>query len=112
MAPLAQLARAHIQLRSDVGEWQATLDQALNRLGLILAGEPPPGSFLGHSILLGGLGSLQNPPRHRGKPSFPVGPKVTAAHWDILQVPTSIRPERSALFFVVLWVTRSRPESE
>src|SRR3954447_16920346 len=70
IAPLAQLARAHIQLRSDVGEGQATLDQALNRLGLILAGEPPPGSFLGHSILLGGLGSLQNAPRHRGKPTL------------------------------------------
>src|SRR4051812_39893078 len=68
IAPLAQLARADIQLRSDVGEWQATLDQALNRLGLILAGEPPPGSLLCHSILLGCLGSLQNPPLHRGKP--------------------------------------------
>jgi len=27
------------------------------------------------------------------------------------QEPTSMRPERSALFWVVLWVTRSRPES-
>ena len=35
------------------------------RLGLILAGEPPPGSFLCHSILLGCSGSLQNPPLHR-----------------------------------------------
>src|SRR4051794_3384932 len=81
IAPLAQLARAHIQLRSDVGEWQATLDQALNRLGLILAGEPPPGSFLGHSILLGGLGSLQNPPRHRGKPTDAGDPLCT--DWTI-----------------------------
>src|SRR4051812_15096424 len=69
IAPLAQLARADIQLRRDVGEWQATLDQALNRLGLILAGKPPPGSRLCHSILLGCLGSLQNPPLHRGKPT-------------------------------------------
>ena len=35
IAPLAQLAGADIQLRSGVGEWQATLDQALNRLGLV-----------------------------------------------------------------------------
>src|SRR3954453_6639976 len=69
IAPLAQLARADIQLRSDVGEWPTALNHTLNRLCLILAGEPPPGSFLGHSILLGGLGSVQNPPRHRGKPS-------------------------------------------
>src|SRR5215213_4408664 len=69
IAPLAELARADIQLRRDVGEWQATLDQALNRLGLILAGKPPPGSRLCHSILLGCLGSLQNPPLHRGKPT-------------------------------------------
>src|SRR5215213_7353312 len=69
IAPLAELARAHSQLRSDVGEWQATLDQALNRLGLILAGEPPPGSLLCHSILLGCLGSLQNPPIRGRKPT-------------------------------------------
>src|SRR4051812_12666015 len=30
---------------------------------------------------------------------------------DIWQVPTSMRPDRSALFWVVLWVTSSRPES-
>src|SRR4051812_27129727 len=68
IAPLAQLARAHIQLRSDVGERPTALNHTLNRLGLILAGEPPPGSFLCHSILLGCSGSLQNPPLHRGKP--------------------------------------------
>src|SRR5829696_8848737 len=68
IAPLAQLARTDIQLRSDVSEWQATLNHTLNRLGLILAGEPPPGSLLCHSILLGCLGSLQNPP-FRGRKS-------------------------------------------
>src|SRR4051794_40641502 len=36
IAPVAQLARADIQLRGDVGEWQATLDHTLNRLGLVL----------------------------------------------------------------------------
>src|SRR3954447_13851105 len=93
IAPLAQLARTDIQLRSDVGEWQATLDQALNRLGLILAGEPPPGSFLCHSILLGCLGSLQNPPLHRGKPTrlcseqdF-IGQRVVEAHQSLDEWP-------------------------
>src|SRR3954449_9747025 len=61
------IASLHSQGGSPEG--QATLDHTLNRLGLILAGEPPPGSFLRHSILLGCLGSLQNPPLHRGKPS-------------------------------------------
>src|SRR5215213_9627181 len=72
IAPLAQLARADIQLRSDVGQRPPALHHTLNRLGLILAGEPPPGSFLCHSILLGCLGSLQNPPLHRGKPTLPL----------------------------------------
>src|SRR3954471_17324086 len=65
IAPLAQLARADVQLRSDVGQRPPALKHTLNRLGLILAGEPPPGSLLCHSILLGCLGSLQNPPLHR-----------------------------------------------
>jgi hypothetical protein len=38
----------------DPGHRRGTaLNQALNRLGLVLADEPPPGSFLCHSILLG-----------------------------------------------------------
>src|SRR3954454_2818936 len=69
IAPLAQLARTDIQLRSDVSEWQATLDQALNRLGLVLARKAPSGPPFCHTILLGCLGSLQNPPLHRGKPT-------------------------------------------
>src|SRR3954447_21665643 len=43
IAPLAQLARAHTQLRSDVSEWQATLDHTLNRLGLVLPRKSSPG---------------------------------------------------------------------
>src|SRR4051794_14869601 len=70
IAPLAQLARAHIQLRSDVGERPPALDHTLNRLGLILARKAPSGPPFCHTILLGCLGSLQNPPLHRGKPSL------------------------------------------
>src|SRR3954468_23207867 len=40
IAPLTQLPRAHIQLRSDVGEQPTALNHTLNRLGLILAGKP------------------------------------------------------------------------
>src|SRR5215213_463756 len=69
IAPLAQLARADIQLRRDVGERPATLDHTLNRLGLILARKAPSGPPFCHTILLGCSGSLQNPPRHRGKPT-------------------------------------------
>src|SRR5215207_5784937 len=44
IAPLAQLPRADIQFSGDIGQRPATLDQALNRLGLILTGKPSPGS--------------------------------------------------------------------
>src|SRR3954454_6058872 len=70
MAPLAQLARAHIQLRSDVGQRPPAPNHTLNRLGLVLAAKPPARSSLYHSALLGCLGSLQNPPLHGGKPSL------------------------------------------
>src|SRR3954454_19874749 len=43
IAPLAELTWAHIQLRSDVGEGQAALDQALNRLGLVIPRKSSPG---------------------------------------------------------------------
>src|SRR4051794_41453348 len=62
MAPLAQLPRADIQFSGDIGQRPATLDQALNRLGLILTRKPPPGSSVCHFALLGCSGSLQNPP--------------------------------------------------
>src|SRR4051794_23668875 len=68
IAPLAQLARADIQLRSDVSEWQATLDHTLNRLGLVLPRKSSPGPPICHTILLGCSGSLQNPPLRRRKP--------------------------------------------
>src|SRR3954470_20668556 len=43
--------------------------------------------------------------RNSGNPTRPVLRLLLRclAHRDILQVPTSIRPERSALFLVVLW---------
>src|SRR5215208_618361 len=69
IAPLAQLARAHIQLRSDVGERPPALNHTLNRLGLILARKAPSGPPFCHTLLLGCWGSLQNPPLHRGKPT-------------------------------------------
>src|SRR4029078_3392372 len=62
IAPLAQLARADIQFSGDIGQRPATLDQALNRLGLILPRKPPPGSSVCHFARLGGSGSLQTPP--------------------------------------------------
>src|SRR3954463_11293016 len=69
IAPWAQLARADIQLRSDVGQRPPALNHTLNRLGLILARKAPSGPLFCHTILLGCLGSLQNPPLHRGKPT-------------------------------------------
>src|SRR5829696_2936683 len=69
IAPLAQLARADIQFSGDIGQRPATLDQALNRLGLILTGKPSPGSSVCPSALLGCSGSFQNPPLRRGKPT-------------------------------------------
>src|SRR5687767_13703928 len=68
IAPLAELARADIQLRRNVSQRPPALHHTLNRLGLVLARKPSPRSFVCHSILLGCLGSLQNPPLHRGKP--------------------------------------------
>src|SRR5215204_3145278 len=62
---LAQLARADSQLRSDVSERPPALDHTLNRLGLIRARKAPSGPPVCHTILLGCLGSLQNPPLHR-----------------------------------------------
>src|SRR5215212_7195358 len=70
IAPLAQLPRADIQFSGDIGQRPATLDQALNRLGLILTRKPSPGSSVCHSALLGCSGSLQNPPLRGGKPSL------------------------------------------
>jgi hypothetical protein len=58
-------ARAHIQLRSDVGQRPPALDHTLNRLGLVLARKAPSGPPFCHSILLGCWGSFQNPPLHR-----------------------------------------------
>src|SRR5687768_1703972 len=69
IAPLAELARADIQLRRNVSQRPPALHHTLNRLGLVLARKPSPRSFVCHSILLGCLGSLQNPPLHRGKPT-------------------------------------------
>src|SRR4051812_47487921 len=71
IAPLAQLARTDIQFSGDIGQRPATLDQALNRLGLILTRKPSPGSSVCHFALLGCSGSLQNPPLRGGKPSLP-----------------------------------------
>src|SRR3954467_7632254 len=62
VAPLAQLPRADIQFSGDVRHRPAALDQALNRLGLILARKPSPRSSVCHFSLLGCSGSLQNPP--------------------------------------------------
>src|SRR3954452_12366519 len=70
VAPLAQLPRADIQFSGDIGQRPATLDQALNRLGLILTRKPSPGSSVCHFALLGCSGSLQNPPLRGGKPSL------------------------------------------
>ena len=53
VAPLAQLPRADVKFSGDVRQRPATLDQALNRLGLVRAGEPSPWSSLCHSALLG-----------------------------------------------------------
>src|SRR5215218_1291281 len=70
IAPLAQLPRADIQFSGDIGQRPATLDQALNRLDLILTRKPPPGSFVCHLALLGCSGSLQSPPLRGGKPRW------------------------------------------
>src|SRR3954447_17573513 len=47
---------------SQLSQWLAALDQALNRLDLVLPRKPSPGSSVCHSALLGCSGSLQNPP--------------------------------------------------
>src|SRR3954464_6018362 len=62
IAPLAQLARADIPFSGETGRRPATLDQALNRLGLILTRKPSPRSSVCHFALLACSGSLQNPP--------------------------------------------------
>src|SRR3954464_8568334 len=67
ITPLAQLPRADIQFSGDVRQRPAALDQALNRLGLILTRKPSPRSSVGHFSLLGCSGSLQNPPLRGGK---------------------------------------------
>src|ERR687885_735548 len=62
VAPPAQLAGAQPQLGRDLAQPFAALEQPLDRLGLELGGEPPPGPLLRHPALLGCPGSLANPP--------------------------------------------------
>ena len=85
IAPLAQLPRADIQFSGDIGQRPATLDQALNRLDLILTRKPSPGSSLCHFALLGCSGSLQNPPptgeAHLG---FDVSPQTYLLHCSMV----------------------------
>ena len=52
----------------------AALQQSPDRLGLELSREPAPGSLLCHAALLGGSGSLANPPLPRGKSSLAAYP--------------------------------------
>src|ERR671929_233835 len=75
VAPLAQLPRAEVKLGGDVRQRLAALEEMLNGLRLELTGKPPSGPSLGHSVLLGCSGSLQNPPLHRGKS------RVSALHY-------------------------------
>src|SRR3954469_11165622 len=76
IAPLAQLARSDTQFSGDTVQRPATLDQALNRLGLILTRKPSPRSSVCHFALLGCSGSLQNPPLRGGKPSPILDPSM------------------------------------
>src|SRR5215218_7943698 len=86
IAPLAQLARADIQFSGDIGQRPATLDQALNRLRLILTRKPSPGSSVCHFALLGCSGSLQNPPLRGGKPTSPDTARMGLARSRIASV--------------------------
>src|SRR5215210_4169323 len=88
IAPLAQLPRADIQFSGDVRQRPATLDQALNRLGFVLAGEPSSRSSLCHFALQGCSGSLQNPPLHRGRPNLLSG--IDWRHPQATWRPTSV----------------------
>src|SRR5919199_1835036 len=67
VAPPAQLAGAQPQLGRDLAQPFAALEQPLDRLGLELGGEPPPGPPLRHPTLLRCSGSLANPPLLRGQ---------------------------------------------
>src|SRR5205085_9899715 len=82
VAPPAQLAGAQPQLGRDLAQPLAAVQQPLDRLGLELGGEPPPGPLLRHPALLRCSGSLANPPLIRGRskvsvtssPSLRTGP--------------------------------------
>src|SRR3954462_11081570 len=67
VAPPAQLAGAQPQLGRDLAQPLAAVQQAPDRLGPELGGEPPPLLPLPHPALLGCSGSLANPPLLRGQ---------------------------------------------
>src|SRR4051794_20609065 len=65
--PAAQLPGAQAQLGRDLAQPLAAVQQPLDRLGLELGREPPPGSLLHHPALLRCSGSLASPPLLRGR---------------------------------------------
>src|SRR4051794_1456562 len=83
VAPPAQLPGAQAELRRDLAQPLAAVQQAPDRLGLELGGEPPPLLPLRHPTLLRCSGSLANPPLLRGRSSLCTGrtprPYATAA---------------------------------